>query len=141
MSAPVIGIGFRAQASIAELEEALRHALAMALLHGRDGPACLATPKDKAAAPAFTAAASRLGLTILPITETALQAAARRCLSHSAMVEAKRGVGSVAEAAALAGAGDDAQLLGPRTVSPCRRVTTAIAVTAHRDGHAMRHPP
>jgi cobalt-precorrin 5A hydrolase len=138
VSFPVIGIGFRAQASTDEIGDALKNALAIASLHQPERLIRLATPEDKAGAPALADAAARLGLTILPIPQSALKTAAGRCLSRSAMVEAKRGVGSVAEASALAGAGENARLLGPRTVSPNRRVTTAVAVPAARDDNTAR---
>jgi cobalt-precorrin 5A hydrolase len=54
-------------------------------------------------------------------------AAVDRTITQSPRVQALRGVGSVAEAAALAAAGPNARLLGPRAVSACGTATAALA--------------
>ena len=123
MSAIIIGIGFRAQASVDEL----RSAISAALDNARITNARLATPDDKAGASALIEAAQHFGLAIVPVSAPALCAQAARCITQSAMVSAKRSVGSVAEAAALAVAGEGATLRGPRVVGPTRMVTIAIA--------------
>ena len=123
MSTIIIGIGFRAQASA----EDLRTAISAALDDERTTNARLATPEDKANASALIEAAQYFGLAIVTVSASALCAQAARCITQSAMVSAKRGVGSVAEAAALAVAGEGAALRGPRVVGPTRMVTIAIA--------------
>ncbi len=62
-------------------------------------------------------------LTFLPLE--ALLARKQDVLTRSSRVEAMTGVGSVAEAAALAGAGPGSALLGPRSAT--ERLTCAIA--------------
>jgi cobalt-precorrin 5A hydrolase len=57
-------------------------------------------------------------------------AAAEGVTTQSPRVQALRGVGSVAEAAALAAAGPGARLLGPRAVSACGTATAALAEAA-----------
>ena len=126
VTAIVIGIGFRAQASADEL----RAAIGAALNGARDADARLATPDDKANAAALIEAAQHFGLAIVPVSAQALCAQAARCITQSAMVEFKRGVGSVAEAAALAVAGANSMLHGPRVVGQTRMVTIAIATRA-----------
>ena len=113
----VAGIGFRAAAPVS----ALRAALAAA------GGAvdALASAEDKAAAPQARELARALGLPLLPIPTEAL--ARQQTLTHSPRVAARYGTGSLAEAAALAGAGPGARLIGPRVTSPCGRATAAIA--------------
>jgi precorrin-6Y C5,15-methyltransferase (decarboxylating) len=117
----ILGIGFRAGASAAQLTDAIRSALA-------DGPvSALATPADKVDSPAFIAAARAVGLPVYAIAPDALVAADPRCLTRSLKVAEKRGVGSVAEAAALAAAGPDAQLTAARVIAADGHVTTARA--------------
>lgn len=126
-SIDVIGIGFRKGATAAQLTDALRRALS-------EGPAAsIATPDDKAASPALIAAAAMVGLPIQPIALDALVAADRLCLTQSAKVAEKRGVGSVAEASALAACWPEARLIAPRVIAADGHVTTARA-------RASRHP-
>ncbi len=111
----VAGFGFRGAATEASLLAAL----------GEARPQALAAPEDKAAAPCLAALSRRLRLPVIPVPPGALLAVTT--LTHSPRVQEKRGTGSVAEAAALAAAGPKARLLGPRTVSPDRMATCALA--------------
>lgn len=114
----VAGIGFRADAPLAALREALTKA--------GGGPLdALATAADKAAAPALRALARDLSLPILAIAPEAL--AAETTLTPSSPAARRYGPGSLAEAAALAAAGPGARLTGPRAVSTDRTATAAIA--------------
>jgi cobalt-precorrin 5A hydrolase len=113
----VAGFGFRAEAS----EAALRDALARA--GGGQGLSALATAADKAEALAGLAAA--LDLPVLALDRAALER--QPVATRSAKVEALRGTGSLAEAAALAGAGPGARLIAPRAVSADRTAAAAIA--------------
>jgi cobalt-precorrin 5A hydrolase len=113
----VAGFGFRAETSA----EALCDALARA--GGAEGLTALATTADKAAGLAALAAA--LGLPVLAFDRAAL--ARQPVATRSARVEARYGTGSLAEAAALAGAGPGARLVAPRAVSADRTATAAIA--------------
>ncbi len=67
-------------------------------------------------------AARRLGLDLILLTLDELRAAAHLCVTHSEQSMKYYGIPSVAEAAALAAAGDGARLLVPRF---CGRNTTA----------------
>jgi cobalt-precorrin 5A hydrolase len=115
----VAGFGFRAGTPVASLRAAFDLATADA-----PPPQALATAADKAAGLAPLAA--ELRLPVLPIAPEALAAAAP--VTRSAASFATRGVSSVSEAAALAGAGAGAELVAPRAISPDRRATCAIAV-------------
>ena len=119
----VVGFGFRKGADVA----ALRDALAAT---GADlsRVACVATVADKADARAFTELAAGLAVPLRAVPAEVM--AMQPVLTHSARVEALRGTGSVAEAAALAVAGAGARLLGPRAVSACGMATAALAESA-----------
>jgi cobalt-precorrin 5A hydrolase len=104
-----VGIGCRKSASADAVVSLVREALARA---GLDS-ASLCAPAGKGG-PALTQAAARLGLTLSLIDEAALKAAAPRVVSHSPRVAALYGVGSVAEAAALLGAGEGARVVVPK---------------------------
>ena len=115
----VAGFGFRRGASADSLRDALARA------GGVRAPDRLATVADKAVAPALRALASALGCPVCAIPEAALTD--QTTLTASARVRAARGTGSVAEASALAAAGPDARLIGPRSVSADRMATCALA--------------
>jgi cobalt-precorrin 5A hydrolase len=115
----IAGMGFRKTAGIDSLRSALLAA------GGTDGVVALATAADKAEARALIALAAELRLRICAIAPTAL--AAVETQTRSDRVAARFGTGSVAEAAALAGAGPGARLLGPRAVSADGMATAAIA--------------
>ncbi|WP_267393708.1 MULTISPECIES: cobalamin biosynthesis protein [unclassified Sphingomonas] len=117
---PVIVAGFGCR-SVAGLP-ALRDALASAQ-RGQPAVTALAAPDDKLAQVAPLAAAMSLPLIAVP-------AAALRSQYTTTQSPASlhaRGTGSVAEAAALAGAGAGGRLLASRHVSPDRTATCAIA--------------
>jgi cobalt-precorrin 5A hydrolase len=115
----VAGLGFRKEATI----EALREAL-LAAGGARDLDA-LATATDKAEAAVFVALAQELGLTIKPVSAEVL--ARVETETHSTRIETMFGAGSLAEAAALAAAGGRARLVSARSVSRDRTATAAIA--------------
>ncbi|PLX38700.1 MAG: precorrin methylase [Hyphomicrobiales bacterium] len=117
----VAGIGLRTIAEEASLVDALD------ALGGTDGLDALACLDEKAGAPQLISLATRLGLPIIPVTRDAL--AGETTLSRSQRVENLFGTGSVAEAAALAACGPGARLVAPRSVSPDRMATAAIAVS------------
>lgn len=77
-------------------------------------PACLVSIADKSDEPGLAAAAAALGLDLRFLPRDALRAALPGVLTRSAAAEARFGVASVAEAAALAGAGPGARLVVPR---------------------------
>jgi cobalt-precorrin 5A hydrolase len=120
----VAGIGCRSGVSAAQVDAALESALQ------RDaGPglslAAIATAAGKSHEPGIVAAASSRSVPLLSISQAALEAASSRTLTQSMHSLKAMNVGSVAEAAALAGAGPESRLLGPRvTAGP---VTCALA--------------
>lgn len=127
----VAGFGFRAAASPQSLRAALQRALAQCGVAESTPPslAVLATAQDKAGAACLQALAASLHLPIRGVS--AADIASTATLTDRAPVRARRGAGSVAEAAALAAAQQlssaGATLLHPRAVSPDRLATCAIA--------------
>jgi len=115
----VAGLGFRKEATI----ESLRDALVAA--GGARGLDALATATDKAEAAVIVALARELGLTIKPVPGELL--ARVETATHSARIETMFGTGSLAEAAALAAAGPRARLVSLRTISRDKAATAAIA--------------
>ena len=101
-----VGIGLRAGASADAIVRLVREALAKA---GLDA-AALYAPRGKDGL-ALTEAAAVLGVSLHLCDEVALKAAGPRVVSHSPRVAALYGVGSVAEAAALLGAGPQARIV------------------------------
>jgi len=115
----VAGLGFRREANIDSLREALVAA------GGARGLDALATASDKADAPVLISLARELGLTIKAIPAEKL--AGIETPTRSERIETLRGVGSLAEAAALAAAGRHARLVSTRIVSRDKTATAAIA--------------
>lgn len=113
----VAGFGFSTRASLDSLRSAYERASA-----GRAAQA-LATAHDKA--PALRPLAQDLGLPLHEIDPGTL--AAQPTVTRAPRVQAERGTGSVAEAAALAAAGPGARLLGPRIHSTDRLASCALA--------------
>ncbi|MES5484183.1 cobalamin biosynthesis protein [Bradyrhizobium sp. INPA03-11B] len=115
----VAGLGFRRDASVASLREALNAA------GGSEGLAAVATVSDKADAAALRALAQELGLPIRGIPAEML--AEIETMTQSEQIAVRFGTGSVAEAAALAAVGRGARLTSARRVSQDRMATAAIA--------------
>ncbi|MBJ6125364.1 cobalamin biosynthesis protein [Microvirga splendida] len=112
----VAGVGFRhgveADEIVALVEQALEHASL-----GRNALSRLATIEALAALPAFTEAARRLNAVATPVAQADLSETAPRLRTQSARSIAAHGVGSVAEASALAAAGPHGQLILERIAS------------------------
>ena len=107
MTGLVAGIGCRRGAA----PEAILAAVALALRQaGREDVTLLATIAAKRDEPGIAAAAAALAVPL----EIVEDAAAQPTLTESAASRAATGLGSVAEAAALAAAGPGARLLAPR---------------------------
>jgi cobalt-precorrin 5A hydrolase len=123
MSARVaIGVGCRLGSSADAIEALVRHAL------DRTPPAeplGIFTIEDKNTEPGLIAAARSLGLDLVFLARDALREQAPFVQTRSIRSETRFGVPSVAEAAALAGAGTGGVLIFPRIVS--QGVTCAIA--------------
>ncbi len=121
----VAGVGFRRSVPADEIVALVEEALERAALT-RGALRKLATIASLAALPAFVEAARRLSVDAIAVEEHALSAAAPRVRTHSARSLAAHGVGSVAEAAALAAAGPQAELILERIASPS--ATCALAL-------------
>ncbi|RUU13615.1 cobalamin biosynthesis protein [Mesorhizobium sp. M6A.T.Ca.TU.002.02.2.1] len=122
----VAGIGSRkgisARDVLAAIETALEaHGLAMTAL------SALATASLKQDEQAILSAGRELALPVIVVEDDALKAASSRAISRSSLSQAHAGTPSVSEASALAAAGKDAKLLGPRIV--LGPVTCAIAIS------------
>ena len=119
-----IGLGFSSDCSAAEIVTLVGQVCAT---HDIDEArvALIATLPERAMAPALIEAAAGLGLAIVVPPVSALQAAAAFCLTRSERAQNRFGLPSVAEACALAAAGEGAKLIAARIKSA--RATCAIA--------------
>lgn len=122
----VAGIGFRQATTAAEIVALLNRALAEAGLASGQLTA-IATAADRAGEPAIREAATVFGLAPIALDAAALTAVDARVVTRSRRIEASRGVGSVAEAAALACAGPAARLVLPRIASAGATCALAVA--------------
>jgi cobalt-precorrin 5A hydrolase len=111
----VAGIGCRRGAAAADIEAAIRAALARAGLSAAELKA-IATSRSKDAEAGIASAASAFGVGIMLIPEAELKAAGVRVATRSDRVLALTGVPSLAEAAALAAAGPSSHLIASRLV-------------------------
>jgi cobalt-precorrin 5A hydrolase len=122
----VAGIGCRKGASAREIGAAISAALSRAGLRA-DALDVVAAPAMKSSERGIAAAANDLGVPLVLVPQTELEAAGARALTRSERVVALMGVPSAAEAAALAAGGPAARLLAPRTaVGPA---TCALATS------------
>lgn len=115
----IAGIGFRDEAGIASLLDALERA-------GAAGTGRLALPTRKAAHP-LAAELQRRGYTLTWVADAEL--AATPTPTESTVSRRTYGTGSVAEACALAALGAGARLAGLRALSADRLATAALATT------------
>jgi cobalt-precorrin 5A hydrolase len=120
----VAGIGCRKNCDADEIVRLVEAALAKASAP-RAALAALAAPAFKAEAVAPRKAAIALGLPLLLIGDADLKSAEPRAVTKSAAALKATGLASVAESAALAGAGEGATLLLPRIKG--QGVTCALA--------------
>ncbi|MBL8570554.1 MAG: cobalamin biosynthesis protein [Phreatobacter sp.] len=118
------GIGLRPGTDEKDIRACLDLALARLDL-AMDSIGCLATAAARAAEPGLTRLAMALGVPVVAIPDEALRGEDAGCATRSTRVVALYGVGSVAEAAALAAAGPRANLVLPRI--SLGRVTCALA--------------
>lgn len=119
----VAGVGFSSNCGPEELADLVRQAQAV----GRRTATALAAPAWKADAACLTAAAEMLALRVLEVDRDDLAAAEDRLLTQSAVSRAATGLGSVAEAAALAAAGAGSRLA-------LARISSAHATCALSEG-------
>jgi len=109
------GIGCKRDAPASDIEAAIRAALARAQL-GADALDAIATMQAKSGEPGIREAAEKFGVAFVVVLELELTAAKGRVETRSERVTALAGVGSVAEAAALAAAGPASTLIVPRVI-------------------------
>jgi cobalt-precorrin 5A hydrolase len=122
----VAGIGCRQGASATAIAAAIDAALARAAV-AKDALSAIATSAAKGGEPGITAVAAMLGLPLVLIAQSDLEAAGGRTTTRSERVLALTGVPSVAEAAALAAGGPTARLVvGRVAIGPA---TCALAET------------
>lgn len=112
----VVGVGFRRGVAADEIVMLVEQALERAAL-APDSLSRLATIEVLATQPAFSEAARRLNAIASSVAAPDLANAAPRVRTQSARSIAAHGVGSVAEAAALAAAGPRAELILERIAS------------------------
>ena len=120
-----IGIGCRAGASAANIVALVQRTLSHAQLDR--APAQLFSIDTKRDEIGLIKAARLLAMPIAFLSHEALAARARDAVTRSALVTAVHGLPSVAETAALAGAGPGSRLAVPRVSAGA--VTCAIAVS------------
>lgn len=113
----VAGFGFRTGATLHALQDALARA------GGPEGVTHLATVASKAGE--LQVLGRALSLPVVALEMEALRGVWTP--TRSDRISALFGTGSLAEAAALAAAGEGARLRGPRMVSADRMATAAIA--------------
>jgi len=122
----IAGVGCRKGTSAGEIDAAIDAALGEAGFAPEKLQA-IATSDGKGSEPGIIEAAAGRGVKLILVRPADLEAAGPRTQSSSPRVKALVGIPSVAEAAALAACGPDAQLIVPRlVVGPA---TCAIAAT------------
>ncbi len=120
----VAGVGSRRGVSQQDVCAAIDAALARAGLP-RARLEAIATPAIKGGEAGIAEAAATLGLPLILVPQSRLEAMAGQAQTHSERVVALLRVPSAAETAALAAAGTSARLLGPRLALGA--VTCALA--------------
>jgi cobalt-precorrin 5A hydrolase len=133
---PIVALGVGCRAGVAGEAIAALARRALKEAGAPEGEIGMFTLAAKAAEPGIIEAARllRAELTSLPLA--ALNAQAERILTPSAPAQARFGAPNIAEAAALAGAGEGGRLLGPRLAAD--GATCAVALSPERvcDGAA-----
>lgn len=126
VSGLVAGVGLRAGTAAEEILACIDLALG-AIGARRDEIARLATLATRSGEDGLAAAARTLGSPVSAIPDEALRGFEAGCATRSTRIQSLYGVGSVAEAAALAAAGPGGVLVQPRVTT--QRVTCALART------------
>jgi len=123
------GIGARRGVEAQKIVELVR---AVAAQHGAPlSRVTLCTLDSKAEEPGLHEAAKALGVELVFLSLESLKARKGAAPTHSPRVQAMFGVGSVAEAAALVGAGPGSKLLAPRAATPY--AACALAISAEEE--------
>ncbi len=123
-----IGVGCRAGVAGEAIAALARRALADT--GAPQGERRMFTLAAKCEEPGLIEAARLLRAPLTPLPLEALQAQAERILTPSAAAELRFGAPNIAEAAALAGAGEGGRLLGPRIAAD--GATCAVALSSER---------
>jgi cobalt-precorrin 5A hydrolase len=123
-----IGVGCRAGVAGEAIAALARRALEEA--GAPQGERQMFTLAAKADEPGLIEAARIVGVALTPLPLAALNAQAARILTPSVAAQSRFGAPNIAEAAALAGAGEGGRLLGPRLVAD--GATCAIALSPER---------
>jgi cobalt-precorrin 5A hydrolase len=121
-----IGVGCRAGVSGEAVAALARRALAQA--GAPEGERRMFTLAAKSAEPGLIEAARLLRAPLTPLPLEALEAQRERILTPSAAAELRFGAPNIAEAAALAGAGEGGRLLMPRLAAD--GATCAVALSS-----------
>lgn len=117
-----IGIGANSRATQADFAVAIDGMRGLA-----GGVDVVATVDDLSALDALTMTTADLGIALRALPVAELLQRKEQCLTHSEHAQARYGLPSVAETAALAAAGPSAKLIAPRRIFG--GVTAAAAVT------------
>ena len=123
-----IGVGCRAGVAGEAIAALARRALEEA--GSPEGERRMFTLAAKADEPGLIEAARIIGIALTPLPLAALAAQAERILTPSAAAQSRFGAPNIAEAAALAGAGEGGRLLGPRLAAG--GATCAIALSLEK---------
>lgn len=126
----VAGVGCRRGASAPAIEAVISAALQRAGVRA-DSLDAIATIAAKSGEAGIQAAAKRLGLALVLVSESELKAASDWTETRSERVLALMGVPSVAEAAALAAAGPSSRLISPRLVIGSATCALAASEAPH----------
>jgi cobalt-precorrin 5A hydrolase len=118
------GIGCRRGTPAEDIEAAI--GAARKELRRDDAITVIATEVSKAEEPGLREAARRFGIPLVVFSAQELESASSSLMTISQAALVHKGVPSVAEAAAILAAGDNARLLGPRVANPT--TTCAFAV-------------
>ena len=123
-----IGVGCRAGVAGEAIAALARRALEET--GAPEGELRMFTLAAKADEPGVIDAARIIGVTLMPLPIAALNAQVGRVLTPSAAARARFGAPNIAEAAALAGAGEGGRLIGPRLKAD--GATCAVALSSER---------
>jgi cobalt-precorrin 5A hydrolase len=123
----IAGVGLRPGTTEADIRDCLDRALTAAGV-GVEPVSRVATLAARAAEPGLLALVAAREAELVAVPDEALRGFEAGCATRSTRVAGLYGVGSVAEAAALAAAGPGGALILPRIAT--RRVTCALARAA-----------
>jgi cobalamin biosynthesis protein CbiG len=119
------GIGARRGVDAQEIVDLVRRVVSQTGVDLADVTLC--TLESKAQEAGLHEAARQLGVSLVFLPLAELRARKGSAATHSPRVQAMFGVGSVAEAAALVGAGPGSRLVAPRTKTPYAACALAIS--------------